>query len=616
MREHPGREIALTTRRYAGSSACVPRRCAIGAALIATALAMVTAWPGGSVATAAGAGVSLSASLPSGQPVGTTITFTGHSTGMRNPVYRFSVGSAVVRDFSRTPSFSWTPLHEGAYTVQVTAKDGFAATNASTSWVTFAIASRVQGQGSVVTPTANPLVALYSAPACAAGSMVVQFRPAAGGALQSTAPQPCRTGQSVNVLVAGMRPNTSYLMQHVVINGAHRTTSKLLAFTTGAPPAGLKITTFTVKQSAMAQSDPSTQLIFHALIPTPAITIANPIATDLSGQLVWYYDTLHSGLALVWPLHILPGGTVLLFGRDQYRTDGDDVLREVDLAGDPVRETNIDAVNAQLIKRGQDIIYAFHHDAIRLPNGDTAVIGEIQRRVGKIDVMSDLVIVLDSNLQVVWTWNAFDHMTPLTHYPPDLTCNITYPLTLCNLPDALSEDWTHANGLGWSPEDDDLTVSIRHLDWVLKIDYRNGKGNGNIVWRLGKGGNFIIKSSDPYPWFSHQHNAYLVDPTTMVLFDNGNTRCLRPGVKTCDSRGQELKLDEGDHVATVLANDDLGSFRQALGSAQRLANGNLFFAGGFPVSRESEFTAAGKLVYELDTAGAEYRDYRLAGLSF
>ncbi len=587
-------------------------------AFLATGLALLAPWPVAQAATSAAPGVTLAANLAARQPVGTTITFTGHATGLANPVYRFSVGSAIVRDYSLSPSFTWTPLHEGTYTIRVTAKDGFRATSSSSASGSFTITSRVSGQNSAVTPLANPLVALYSGPPCSAGSsMVVQFRPASGGAWQSTAPQPCTAGQSVNVIVAGMRPNTRYLLQHVVISGSHRTTSALLSFTTGAPPAGLTIARFTVGQSATSQSDASSPLIFHALIPTPGITVANPIATDLSGQLVWYYDTLHAGLHLIWPLHILPGGTVLLFGRSPYRSNGDDVLREIDLAGDPVRETTIDAVNAQLAGRGQGPIFAFHHDAIRLPNGDTAVIGETQRRVGNVDVMGDMIIVLDPNFQVVWTWDIFSHLTPATSYPPGLTCNLTYPLTLCNLPDQKSEDWTHANGLGWSPADGDLTISIRHLDWVLKIDYRNGAGSGNIVWRLGYGGNFSIKSSDPAPWFSHQHNAYFVDPTTMVLFDNGNGRCLKAGAaKTCASRGQELKVDEKNHTVTPLLNVGLGTFRQALGSAQKLPNGNLFFAGGFPASRESEFSPAGKLVYELDTTGAEYRDYRLSALSF
>ncbi len=125
-----------------------------------------------------------------------------------------------------------------------------------------------------------------------------------------------------------------------------------------------------------------------------------------------------------------------------------------------------------------------------------------------------------------------------------MPCGITYPNTLCAAPNPKAADWTHAKGLGWSPEDGDLILSIRHLDWAIKIDYRNGHGAGNVVWRPGKGGDFTIASTDPQPWFSHQHNATLVGATTMVLFDNGNARCLAPGAKACHSQGQELRLDE------------------------------------------------------------------------
>ena len=46
-----------------------------------------------------------------------------------------------------------------------------------------------------------------------------------------------------------------------------------------------------------------------------------------------------------------------------------DVLREIDLAGNAVRETNMDAVNAQLNARGYHPVFTFTHDVERLPNG-------------------------------------------------------------------------------------------------------------------------------------------------------------------------------------------------------------------------------------------------------
>ena len=89
-------------------------------------------------------------------------------------------------------------------------------------------------------------------------------------------------------------------------------------------------------------------------------------------------------------------------------------MREIDLAGNPLRETNIDAVNAQLTARGQETIYGFHHEFLRLPNGDIATLGWTQRTVDvggtPTRYAGDMLMVLDEDLQVVWTWDAFDHL--------------------------------------------------------------------------------------------------------------------------------------------------------------------------------------------------------------
>lgn len=597
------------------------RRCAALAAVPAVLLI-----PRPAVQPAAAAGVTIASSLRSGQPVGTLVTWTAHAEGLKHPRYQFSVATAgraaqMVRDYSPTPSFTWAPLHEGTYTVRVTAEDGYAATSTTSASAAFTLISRVRGQNAVVSATANPLVALYSAPACATrGSMVVQFRPASGSTWQSSAAQPCDAGASVNVLVAGMRPRTSYLLRDVVTSGKTSTTSATHTFTTGAPEKGLQIASFSLKQAPTSQADGSMPIVFHALNPDPSPVLANPLATDLSGQLVWYYDALHAGLTEIWPVRMLSDGTFLMLGLDRYHKAGDDVLREVNLAGTVVRETNIDAVDAQLARRGQEPIYAFHHDAMRLPNGDTAVLGMTQRKVDGHDVTSDMIVVLDSNFQVAWSWDLLDHITPAPSTLTGLSCSETEARGLCAVPDPRAVDWSHANGLGWAT-DDDLTLSIRMLDMVIKIDYQNGHGSGAIVWRLGKGGDFSLKSSVASPWFSHQHNAYFVDATTMVLFDNGNTRCAGGTVSGCDSRGQVWTLDQQHHVATLRLNADLGRYWQALGSAQQLANGDFYFAGGLPYkgpapnSSEEEFRANGTKVYELDSTFAEYRAYRVGDLS-
>jgi hypothetical protein len=98
----------------------------------------------------------------SGQPAGTTLRWmaTTATPPGHGAVYRFSVGTRggplrVVRDFSPAPSFAWSALQTGAYTVAVTAKAGFAATSGVTVTRAYLITSRVRGAAPVVTPFAS-----------------------------------------------------------------------------------------------------------------------------------------------------------------------------------------------------------------------------------------------------------------------------------------------------------------------------------------------------------------------------------------------------------------------------------------------------------------------------
>ena len=139
-------------------------------------------------------------------------------------------------------------------------------------------------------------------------------------------------------------------------------------------------------------------------------------------------------------------------------------------------------------------------------------------------------------------------------------------------------DWLHANSIAWSPADGNLVVSLRSQDWVIKIDYANGTGDGHVVWRLGQGGDFTVNSTDPSPWFSHQHDVRYINDTTLVLFDDGNTRHATD--PSADSRGQEWSSTSRTMTATLVVNADLGNYSSFLGSAQMLPNGNLAFTSG------------------------------------
>ena len=112
---------------------------------------------------------------------------------------------------------------------------------------------------------------------------------------------------------------------------------------------------------------------------------------------------------------------------------------------------------------------------------------------------------------------------------------------------------------------------------------------------------------------------HYVDPTTLVVFDNGNVR--RAQSDDADSRGQVLTLNEQTRDADLILNADLGNYSVALGSAQKLPNGNYVFTSGFQqpnppntFGQSIEVLPDGTTTYVLQISGVEYRSYRMANL--
>ena len=216
---------------------------------------------------------------------------------------------------------------------------------------------------------------------------------------------------------------------------------------------------------------------------------------------------------------------------------------------------------------GKRPIGAFHHEARALPGGKILVLASVEQMLtgvqgpDPVDVLGDMIIVLDSNLQVLWTWDTFDHLDVSRRAVLREVCpGGCPPLYLA----ASANDWVHGNSVQLTP-DGNLLYSARHQDWIIKIDYQNGAGTGDILWRLGKDGDFKIVSSELLPWFSHQHDPqFLTDNTTLMLYDNGNTRWVDDA--TAHSRGQVLQVDEQNRTVKLLLNADMGVYSFALGA--------------------------------------------------
>jgi arylsulfate sulfotransferase len=560
---------------------------------------------------ACGMSVSLVPSLPAPAPVGTVITW---SVIVLNPVpgtlwYRFSAhesgqDSHVVKDYGPDTTLDWTARdHEGLYAVEVSVRNNATGDTASGA-ATFQMQSRVDGGQPLITPTSHPLVFLYSAPSCPAGArMRVQFTDPAGRA-RSTPFRNCQAGLSMNFYVAGLQPQMDYSVKHIIDNGSAFVYGPVLSMTTSRVPVVLA--TREVLQPAPGPSPDG--ILLQATILT------NSLATDLNGNLVWYYP---GNVSFITRPEV--GGYFFAIVEDTAGDQSYQIVREFDLTGLTVLETNAARVNEQLAVMGMRPISAFHHEARRLPDGRILVLGAVEQILtdvqgpGPVDVLGDMIIVMDSNLQVVWTWDAFDHLDVNRLATLNDQCS---PGSCPSLfLDITANDWTHGNSVQQTP-DGNLLYSTRSQDWVIKIDYQKGSGSGGILWRLGKDGDFQINSTDPSPWFSHQHDPqFLADNTTLLLFDNGNLRNFVD--PTANSRGQVILLDEQNRIANLAVNVDMGQYSFALGAAQKLSNGDYHFDVGYLLDGTSiavEVDPSGNTVYALHAFAPEYRSFRMPNL--
>ena len=587
-------------------------------------------------------------------------------------VYDFNVGTFNAGVWSI--NFDWATIAgEGNYQVQVVAKD-FTSGETQSLGASYQLTSLANGGHIAVNPTANPLVALFSAPPCPIGSnMEAIFRPAGSTVWSGTDWKMCTGNTSMNFYVAGLYPSSSYVLDYQVLTGGSMVAGPATVnFTTGPLPSNITFPKFAVGVPGPKEKiDAQQPMILQS--PGYAGNGSNfPVATDLSGRIIWYYHAEDVAL-LTRPL---PDETMLEIQTGASwspYTNVQQLLRQFDLAGNVVHQTNAGVLQQELLALGAvnagscDVIpnpapvgaacmSFFNHELTQLPNGYVAALATIEKIFPPgtqgstsplpVDIQGDIIVVLDNNWQAVWYWDAFNEGGGGYGYPKlpvsrtallGETCvslsNLCGPLYLAGKGTAAAgNQWLHGNSLYYSASSGDLLFSMRSQDWVVKIDYNNGAGSGDVLWRLGNGGDFTFNNinNDPWPWFSAQHDAtyanYGAGPLT--IFDDGNTRRADPPLGLgsacspyCSSRGMALNVDETNMVVTPVLSQYLNQNARAYGSAQLLSNGNYFFnAGivngtyGFDLEVLPTSGAVNGTNIYTDQSQPLYRSYRMATL--
>lgn len=595
--------------------------------------------------------VTLVPNLAGPQPVGTSVTWTAtvadSAAGAHD--FRFTARRAgepvrILRDFGTSNVWTWThSSYEGDFILGVVVRNSVTKESAAAT-ANYGLRTRLVTGLAAINPTRNPLVALFSGPPCLKpNSMRVRFRQPGAAESQTTGLVRCRTQAgiaspdltSMNVYVAGMYPRTTYMMRWETVSPAGATVlvGAEHPFTTGALPPAVNVPTFTIKAPPPAGSEIQPVLIENYLNRGTSQVVT---ATDLLGRLLWYYDTAGASID-----RTTADGTMLY--RKRGATSREGIIAEIDLAGNQLVETNVARVSEQLVAHGYRRIVNFSHEVRRIfnpgkPNdgfivviGGTDMISTVHQGgtpENPVDILGDEIIVLDQNLQLAWAWNPFQHLDVSRAAVLGEICT---PTTICKpyTPGfTRANDWLHTNSVQYTPWDGNLIASLRSQDWVIKINYAGGAGDGRVLWRMGPDGDFSITTNGAgtshdigYPWFSHQHDAEFElrgatfgGRRVMTVYDNGNTRRARFN-RAAHSRCQSFAVDEANRTVNLNINADTGVYAEALGSAQLLGNGNLNCTGGSLIpSTTTENDRAGAIQYHVEWPENTYRTLRMRDL--
>ena len=477
-----------------------------------------------------------------------------------------------------------------------------------------------------VASTQNPLVAQYSVRHYYPGFTVwVEFGSDTNYGRQTSAVSDSRAtsgGAVANVLVAGMLPQTTYHMRAHVFGPGGSWVDQDQTFTTGALPG--------VNASSSGQFPGiSVTLPTPGLSPAPGVELLSlasnadassaiqAVAVDLQGNVIWYCP------GYAFPVKPMQNGHFIVVRNSS--------VDEIDLSCKIIRSVSVDQLNQSLQSNGFSFVIPpplgllggnqLHHDVLALPNGHWIALAQIAKSFtdlagypGTTNVVGDAVIDIDLDGNVVWAWSAFDHLD-INRHP------------YFGLP-----DWTHSNALVYTA-DGNLLVSMRHQSWILKLDYANGTGSGDVLWRLGEEGNFTLVGADSSQWFYAQHypNILSVNGSTITLavYDNGDFRIGAGGVQctvvpppsNCYSRAAIFELDEGAMLANLVWQHLPGFFSFWGGSIDVLSNGDVEFASSAAPSplaaqiNEVTPTDNPQVVWQMNTTGASaYRAYRIPSL--
>ena len=216
-------------------------------------------------------------------------------------------------------------------------------------------------------------------------------------------------------------------------------------------------------------------------------------AYDVNGDVRWYLTNY-----ALWKIDRLENGHLLvsterLVNPPYYMTG----LYEMDLLGKIYTEFSLEG--------------GYHHDYFELPSGNLLVASnDFNNDDGTVE---DVIVELDRNTgKIVKEY----HLNKILNMEDGKSENW------------ISYDWFHNNSVWYDKKTNSITLSGRHQDAVINIDYNSGQLN----WIIGDSTNwseeyqkyFFTPIGDDFEWQWSQHAAMITPEGHVFILDNGNNK--------------------------------------------------------------------------------------------
>jgi hypothetical protein len=244
----------------------------------------------------------------------------------------------------------------------------------------------------------------------------------------------------------------------------------------------------------------------------------------------------------------------------------------------------------------------FHHDLLRLENGNTMTLASVLvdgSSISSKQLIDDCVVEINQAGEIVWAWYTFQHAEQF-----DFT--EAGRIQIWNA----GGDWAHANAVAVIPNNDlnddrfrpgNVIISYRNLNTFIVID----KNTHQIVWKSGPANHLTIG----------QHNAHMIPQGLegaghILAFDNGGSGGY-PAVFRDYSRVVEIDPKAPRPAAWIYTASKSGFqnwsfFSSFISGAQRLGGGNTLITEGTK-GRIFEVTSTGSIVWEYMSPFSEVR---------